>query len=498
MPRSSRLALAIFTLLAIGASLAPIFAARALPLLDEPNHLSAAYIWNGLLEGDEALERHYELSVKPVSYFLHYGISVAVAPLVGVEVGHKLALALYVLLWWGAAFAWCARLRRSPWLAFALGPLVFHQFWGLGFHPFDLGMALMFIAAAMADRLLESWDLRVALGLAVTALACFLAHALPFAMLGLVVFVLILVWRPGWRRLLGLGAALLPALALWRWQATLSDVGISKVGRILGAGANLDPAHWWRRVTLLPTHLGETVSGSSDVARIALVALAGLALAWLGRVEASETPSGQPRRIPRRPLVLSLVFFALFFLLPYHFQRPVYLWEAAGRFALPAVFFLILGVPAPAPSRRSLLPYAALVLMALAWPLHLAREYRAFDRDQAPLGRAISELEADERVLTLSREPREHPGFDPAVFTQLASRVQILHGGFSPSFWRRPIPFPFRVKERPAAPGWRNHGRVSARVLESYDVVLTHHGPPIGHGWDEVWREGAWALHRPH
>ena len=498
MPSPHRLPLALFALLALGASLAPVFAASALPLLDEPNHLSAAYIWSGLLEGDPILERYYELSVRPVSYFLHYGMAVAAAPLLGVEGGHKLALAIYVLLWWAAAFAWCLRMGRSPWLAFALGPLVFHQFWGLGFHPFDLGMALMLLAAAFADRLLASWDLRAALALTLTALATFLAHALPFAMLGLVVGLLSLVWRPGWRRLLALGGCLLPGLALWRWQAGLSDVGLAKLARVLGGGPNLDPERWRLRLTLLPTHLGETLSGDLDLARVVLIALAILALSLIA-LGGRAAPSIRSSSLLRwRALLISSVFFALFFVLPAHFRAPVYLWEAAGRFALPAVFFLFLGFPPPELAWRSSLPYAALVLMALLWPLHLAGQYRAFDSAQAPLLRATAQLEPGERVLTLSREPRTHPGFEPPVYTQLASRVQLLYGGFNPSFWRRPIPFPFRVKERLPAPHWRRHERVSADILDVYDVVLTHQGGPLGSGWDEVWREGEWALHRPH
>src|SRR5699024_7058640 len=76
MPSSSerRVFLGIaFAVLAI--AIAPIWVTRFLPLLDDPNHLSAIYIWHGLVSGDPSLQAFYELNVVPVAYFAHYGLA---------------------------------------------------------------------------------------------------------------------------------------------------------------------------------------------------------------------------------------------------------------------------------------------------------------------------------------------------------------------------------------------------------------------------------------
>ena len=56
-------------------AMAPVWASRYLPLLDEPNHLSAIAIWRGLWDHVPSVEAFYELRIAPVSYLAHYGLA---------------------------------------------------------------------------------------------------------------------------------------------------------------------------------------------------------------------------------------------------------------------------------------------------------------------------------------------------------------------------------------------------------------------------------------
>jgi hypothetical protein len=176
-----------------------------------------------------------------------------------------------------------------------------------------------------------------------------------------------------------------------------------------------------------------------------------------------------------RGLVLAGALGALYFTLPEHFEQPVYLWIARGRIAPLVGFFLLL---APGIDRRSKARFfaAAAAAAALYVPLSTAVAYGGFGTDMAHFERVLAACPLEERVLTLSIKSDEdpYPGFNVPVMRELSSWVQVVHGGFAPLSFGRPIPFPFETKKTLPSPYWRRHDLYRSYLIPSiYGCVLT-------------------------
>ena len=163
----------------------PIWLVRFLPVLDEPNHLSAIFIWDALTDPASPLHASYALRIAPVSYLLHYGLAWSFAQLIGVEAAHKLVLTFYVAAWPLAAYLWCRASGRSAWLSLWTLPLAFSTCWSHGYHPFNLGMAAFLLGVVAHDRLLNAPSWRIWSGAALASLGCYFGHPLPLALLAL-------------------------------------------------------------------------------------------------------------------------------------------------------------------------------------------------------------------------------------------------------------------------------------------------------------------------
>jgi hypothetical protein len=78
------------------------------------------------------------------------------------------------------------------------------------------------------------------------------------------------------------------------------------------------------------------------------------------------------------------------------------------------------------------------------------------------------------------------------------SWVQVVHGGFNPSFFERPIPFPFVIRQQLPAPPWRQHQRFFPFLqTDVYGCVLTMDMPTLpSPRYTLARKEGAFALYR--
>jgi hypothetical protein len=484
-------------------AIAPIWVTRFLPLLDEPNHVSALYIWHELADSDSLLRMFYEPSVAPVSYLLHYGLAYLAAFALGVEAAHKLVVSLYVLAIPAAALCWCVASKRSPWLSLTTVPLAFSISWAYGYHPFNAGVAAFLFGVVAQDALLRSPDWRRTLIASIAAVVCYFGHPLPLAWLWLCTGVLWVLWLPprSWRALALSVLSLLPSLALYEWQSLASGIEAGGLKKMLGPSFPVtDAEHWQSRVLDFADHALNPLAGEWD-SHILLVLLA-LALVMLA-VGIAQQPIAwrQARALLReyRALVLAAVLGVAYIVLPQHFEEPAYLWIARGRLAAPIAFFLLLS---PAIAVGSIARWLAVggALLGAAVPLAMIGSYHQFDRDMAGMAHVLARCPAHAQVLTLRPDWADKPprGYDVPVYRELASWVQVVHGGFNPSFFERPIPFPFVIRQKLPAPPWRQHQRFFPFLQpDVYGCVLTMNMATLpSPRYTLAAKEGAFALYR--
>jgi hypothetical protein len=434
--RSRNLPFAPVFLVLAAVALAPIWRARILPLLDEPNHLSAVFIFHHIDDAWARLGSFYEVSVPNVPYLAYYLLVHLVAHAVGIEVANKIVQSAYVLAIPLAALLWAHRTGRSPWLSVLAFPLAYSFSWSLGFHPFNVGVALFFFAAAAVDAFLDRPRAAAGVAVALLALACDYGHPLAVLSLYLSVPVLLVAHRPSPRRLALTLLLLLPGASLFAWQVLHPQVAWVAPAAAEGPRVAFEhmPAEYMLRY--FPEHTLDTVSGPLDLAGFwVLVASAVLLLAAdaLTREKGARfTWTGFVFR--HRAALLALLMLGLYFAVPYELERPFAWWFVGGRFAPLACFFAFLIPSGDARGHRFFLFVPALVV-ALALPLHISAKYAAFNARARPFLRMVARARPGTDILFLSMLPRTDPAVNWEAYNQMAAWVQILHGGYSPSGW---------------------------------------------------------------
>lgn len=499
-----RIALGALLALLSAAVLVPIWITRFLPLVDEPNHLSAIYLWHHLSDPRSSLHRFYELSIEPVSYFLHYFLAHEFAWVVGVEAGHKLALCLYVL---GLPFAglwWCRRTGRSPWLSLALFPLPYSYFWAFGFHPFNLGLVAFLIGVIAFDRLCERVTFGRTAFAATCALLCYLSHPIPLAMLGLALPVLLLSWRVRWQSLLASGLALLPSAAMMRWQSQRSaTTGVDWKQAAGGTLFTLEPRQWLARLRLFDDFSMNVVAGKRDTQLFHALLIFGalLLLSSLLR-RRSEPGTHEPASLrwlrAHRSAALALVMLAGYLVLPEGFAGQVGILYVSGRIAPAVSLFFLLAPAIRAADPRRFLALAS-VPITLLLVLEIGSRYQQFARYMQPLPELLAQCSPDADVLTINMPPHALPQVSElAPFRLLPAWVQVVHGGYAPDAWDRPIPFPFRVTHPLPAPSWLDPRPQPEFLNAPYRCLFAHQLTSAlpGRGWRLAAQRGPWTLYR--
>lgn len=473
-----------------------------MPLLDEPNHLSSAYIWHSFDNPALRLKEFYALNLQPVPLAAYYGLVHLFAFVVDIEPAHKIVLSAYVLSLPVAALLWTKRTRRSPWLSILAFPLAYSYSWSYGFHPFTIGLAASLFAVIAFDAFLERP--RVSLGLAVMLLAigCALSHLLALVTFYVCAPVLVAVSRPRWRRVAAASALLLPSLALVFWQVFRSQTHLwsASKGKALGYQGYHAPVLEMLRE--LPTYTLDSVAGDADLWVFGVLAgsAALLFLSGLGTRRAGGGVGGRRANLfAHRGALLLGAMLACYLIVPLHLQRPFDWWFVGGRFATAICFFAFLLPVGPIRGARLLLIVPA-VIAALFLPIHISQRYAAFNERAAPFVRLVERTRPGTDVLFLSMKPRGDPGLNVEAYNQFASWVQILRGGYSASGWFS-FGFPFRVKKALPGPPWFSHERFDfATQSGPYEYILVHNEqrpvlPPGQTSFRLVERDGDWVLY---
>lgn len=494
--RHERLLFALIAFSLFALAVAPVWASRFLPLLDEPNHLSAIAIWRGLVDHEPSAEAFYAPRIAPFSYMAHYGLALLLSFAVGVEAAHKVLVSVSVLALPLAALLWCRQTQRSRWLAVLTVPLAFSISWAHGFHPFNLGIGALSFALVAFDRFLLAATSGRFVAALLASLACYFAHPFPLGLLYVGTLVLLSIHRPRIASALLVLAALLPSAMLVAWQSRATSVAAGAADRVLGRDFPIVDAEAWKaRLLDLPDHAVNPLAGPED-SRLLIALFAVTALLFVVGALRGPKINGSSL-VAHRALALAVVYLAMYLVLPEHFGAPVYMWIARGRIAPVVAFFFLLAPPITEVSPLRFVAAASALAIAVL-PLQMVARYRAFGGEMASMERVLEACPAEANVLTIRVGDQMHEGYDVPVFRQLPSWVQVMRGGYSPQWFIRPVPFPFEVKRKLPAPHWRAHERYGPSLDPTvYGCVLTHRleSELQGGAWQLAAAEGEFRLY---
>lgn len=503
--RTAKLSFAGVWVLLCVALLAPIFAARTLPILDLPNHLALVRGWVSFDDASFHIADHYLLRLRPVPYLLFYAVCRGLAAFVDIELAGKLSLALYLLAFVHGALAIAVAARRSSWLALAAFPLAYGPAYSFGFVNYLYGSALLLFALAAALAAVdETRTRRQRVWLAATsglfAIAVLASHVLAWGYLGIALGALCghALWseRATWRRHLARAiaplVAAIPSLVLFAWSVVIERHERAYFHQ--GAKTTYYFRPLWDLLNDLPRWILEVVPGSLDRVVLLLLLLT-VVLAWTG----SDEPATE--RMPAMRLrAIAFGWIAGYLLLPESIYQPTRIMFISHR--LPVLFALVLCLAAPRPRRAWM--FAPALLAALLLPLRLVPLYRDFSHRQEPFFSLIDQIPRGASVLVVPRlllgpTPGLLTPDDPAasvpVYWHFTSWPMALHGGQSPHLFDQGIPI--RPRNAPWVPPESKQVRVDLRAIIGYEYFLLYEpADPVLIPVEKIASAGRWTLYK--
>jgi len=475
--------------LATAAAIVPLWAGELLPYQDAPQHLAAVRVLADYHTQGLAFDRWFELDLDRLEYLGFYLPAAGLAKLVGPVAAVKLMLSLIAIATSAAFWMFLGAFGRDRRLG-VLAPAVFHTTpLYLGFFNFVESIPVALVVVALTERELRSPSLRRAAVLAVAAAGLLWLHpsALAFALACAVVLALT-SGLP--RRTVARGfAPILPAailFAAWAIQAVAVRDGPDAAGH--------SPPTWLgpRLQVLELLRFGNVLASLVDEAFVlALVAL------FVAIVAIRPRP-----RIERgwRLALLATLTLAAYMVAPFGMGYMGYIHTRA----LPFLALLAIASPSIAPGRKTGILIAAAVGLQIVYQAHLARTYRAFEREAqvTELHQVLAAAEPGKRLIAVLYQTDSRV-VQFQAYLHFAAYYEVLRGGrarynFSETPWD-PVRFRKGTERVPLPRGWevRPLELDLARAVSDEDYVLTRQPAPDPPGFELVTREGLWSLYAP-
>ena len=433
---------------------APCLFLAYLPMTDLPQHAAVMSILKNL--GDPAFDfdAYYETTPDRSLYFFTYGIALAFAKIVPLEIAVRIVVFLSAIAYPLGVLAVLRATGRPGALALLSLPLMYSRTFFWGFANFNLALGMALIAVALLERGVRG--VRGEVALAALCIALVLTHTYGIAIL----FGYACLWLVvGDRRAL---LARLPALS----PLVLGALAWFLLGHDVEGRGGIRFLSLADRVR----HFEDSLIGSypnwSD--EILVVAMLG-AIAFFA---ARTFPWNRARwrelgRCERIFALYSGLNLALYFALPTHLPS----WHHIHfRHALLAVAFLPLIAQAPdGPGARkaaiALLTTLTLLTFAIHWS-HLIR----FDREARGFDDVIAELPDTPKVYFLNWD-QEGTVTETHAYHHFHAYIQARRGGlisfsFPELFWNIPV----RVHENAGIPRLNVGSEWNARLFD-YDEV---------------------------
>jgi hypothetical protein len=461
--------------------LAPLFPVRDLPLIDLPNHLAHAFMWQHWDDPAWGFQACYTFELGPLPYTAYHGFLRFVGELVPIHVANKIWMGLSAVGLGGATAYLLKGLGRPPVLALAILPVYWSGSTVWGFCNFMAAQTvLVFALALLANG-------RFWIGMAVGT-AIYFVHPIALA-----------AW---------IGLAPIVAPGIWRRIfVSLPGIAAFVAGMTLAPRANLAPragmsfvGHWppWEDVWHdFPQLVYGFVSRDE-----ALLLLGGVGIVIIvGTVLVEKTLLEEPGR-DLRPLALVAMAALYHFALPRNIDQPMELAGISSRFPPLLVIMAITLVP-----RGAFTPVRTAILLIPLLGTNLwhgstvAGKLSRGRGDELSFHHIVERLPPRAEVLLLL-EDRDHPGMTELnhVRTHQQALIQIERGGYDPQGWDHPYPIVPKEECKLRWPPleqshghlfkWEVHGVAYRWFVVRGDATFIFGKAPV----ERVATDGAWAL----
>lgn len=498
---------------ALVASVAPLWLADMLPILDLPQHLATVRILRDLHTPPWHIDAFYALDLGHTQYLGWYVLATLLAKVVTIETAAKLLLTAYLLAWPLAFGRFLRAHHRHPAFALAAVPFAWNTTLWMGFVNYLSALPVVFLWLAILQEQLDTPLKRTRILLYVLPLAVYFLHAQAFLHALLLVALTVLCHpappRDKRKRL----PHVLPALLLFAtWSATSAVLSDPTSWQATRAGHNAPSTAfhylpWSERLKQLPWNLSDIYEDLTDfkilTALLGLAALAAL-VGWLSQRELPEVHRSSP--LGWFPEVGFAVSLLLYFVAPLQY-RWIY---AINSRVVPVALLLLLAVLARfRPQRAGLYVGLPAVALTLALGALHADRLPLFSLEAAPARRLLAQAPVGARGIGLIYNP----------FSQVTTNRPFMHfaqwgvvdrGGMADfsfaNFPQSPVVFvppgppqlPERFEKHPERFTMHAHGQY-------YDwFLLRDFGPQIpmpfvadaGAQVHLIGRDGLWSLWR--
>lgn len=459
------------------ATVAPIWIAKYLPLLDLPNHLAAVAIWHYHDDPNWDFARFYDLNLVPLPYWAHYyTVHLLTYVTRSVEVANKIFLTAYALALPAGAWALGRRFGRSPWLALFAFPLVWNFNLGDGFIAYCAGFAAVPVALVVVDRHATAPTWQRALAVAAVGTSIYFFHLLAYVLFLVCAGMVVLAQRRAFAPRL-LAARALPVVScagIGAWA--LQHANSMNFHRVTGAGRDLIYDAVSDRLAQMPDRLINFLPGRVDELVVIVAGACWLALAVTAARIIDDDARAQPPHL-WGPELCFVAALALYLLSPRSMQRPFYWHMINGRFVVAVALFGVLTLRGPIAGRRRLL-MAPLVAATVIYMVSLCGAFREFNRHAAGFDEVVAQIPRGKQVLTLVLRPMGDSTVNVSAFNQWPSYVQLRHGGYN--FYNFAEGFPLVYRVHLPAPPWSHTDQFDWNAdAAPYDYFLT-----FREGWE--------------
>lgn len=474
---------------------APLWAARAIPLVDLPQHLHLISVLHRLGDGSTLYPEIFARRPELTPYLGYYYVVSALNWLLPLELANRVFLSAYVAgLPLSLAFL-LKSLKRPAWPALLALPFAYGDSFAWGFINYCAALPLAFLTCGFFVRAIEDAPRRrtwaIALGASLTAVLlfhvqvfAFLGVALPFlllttpapegakhwrsrvpALLGVVPGVLLFVLWVGLR--VGQPQEIAPGQPWRSWGPMLSEQNLGwkgfeqNVADLVVVPKAPDGGSKLTEVTF-PILAGMTHDGADQTAvRLVLVIALGAVVAAFAKGRDNQEGAVARWRI----VGLAALAFVLFFALPFDIRG--YMYYLNTRYAHLAAALLVCAVPAVKLEWRRYLLFAA-AATALVLMLPLWRAFSAFDQESKALTELAAYAGDKPRVMGLvystGSRAVTHPVYLHSSCVIARERGGLTNFSFaltphSPLMYRGAPPPTMASEWRPDLMRWDEHGR---------------------------------------
>jgi len=480
----------------------PLWASRALPLVDLPQHLHLISVLHRLDDPTTLYPELYAARITLTPYLGYYYLVHGLSWLLPLEVANRVFLSAYVV---GFALSLAFLLRsvdKPAWPSLLCLPFAYGDSFGWGFVNYVASLPLSFLTCGLFVRSVATLDTRrrqrTAWTMGAVLLLVLLFHVQSFAFLALALpWLLVSTPAPaqgagltGWLR--ARRAALLgviPAVSVFFvWMAvrnaTPGEIEPGAAWKAWGpmlSRQNLSFRSFEQNLESFPRILANLFRDGSD--RLPLVLAVGVAAltvaVWFVHRGSRLERTARGSRLARSRLWgLGAIGVALYFLLPFDIHGAMYYLNL--RFAHLAAPLLLVALVPPLSPRAQRMGLIAAALCALVLGVTLSRGFRAFDVEAEPIV-ALAPLAGQKpRVMGLMFDPGSKVMTLP-VHLHAAATIARLNGG-APNFSFALTPHsPLRYRGEPPpsfASEWRPQQFSFARHGRTYDAFLVRGAHP--------------------